>query len=113
MGVFSLLGVLLGLAQAGSADPSNVRGVVRDQTGAVLQGASVELLAGSADTLRSVVTNGNGEYVIDHVPAGTYTLKVQFAGFRPAEVRVRVVSRKVTTPQTIILELASQSQEVT
>jgi len=113
MGVVSLLVLLLGFAQGGSVDPSTLRGVVRDQTGAVLQGARVELLDESAVTVRSVVTNGHGEYAIDGVSPGTYILKVRFEGFRSAQLRLRVIARRATAPQTTVLELASQSQEVT
>ncbi len=106
--------LLLGSLQQGTAaDTQAQRGVVRDQTGAVLQGAQVELADESGGTVRTVSTDNKGEFLIERIPPGVYTLKVRFEGFRTATVRVRVVARRTPAPQVVVLELASQTQEVT
>ena len=33
------------------------------------------------------VTNERGEFIIDSIPPGSYTLRVQFIGYIPAELR--------------------------
>src|SRR5258708_1697931 len=114
MPVTMILLLLLGSLQQGAgADSQTQRGVVRDQTGAVLQGAQVELADESGGTVRTVSTDSKGEFLIDRIPPGAYTLKVRFEGFRAATVRVRVVARRTPAPQVVVLELASQTQEVT
>ncbi len=111
--LITLLVALVMFPQTPAPDVQSLRGVVRDQTGAVLQGAAVELASESGAVLRTVVTDGRGEYLIDRIAPGAYALKVQFEGFKPATVRVRVTARRVQAPQTIVLDLASQSQELT
>ncbi len=55
MAVISLL-LLLGVLQGSAPDAQTLRGVVRDQTGAVLQGARVDLLdeRGAPSSARSM-----------------------------------------------------------
>ncbi|HMF60297.1 MAG TPA: TonB-dependent receptor [Vicinamibacterales bacterium] len=108
-----MLLLLLGSPQSPSSDAQSLRGVVRDQTGAVLQGAGVELRDEADAVVRTTMTDAKGEYLIDRVPPGAYALNVQFEGFHPAAVRVRVAARRAPPSQTIVLELASQTQEVT
>lgn len=114
MPAIALILVLLGSVQDAATVP--IRGVVRDQTGAVLPAAKVELrrddeLGGPA--LRAVITTSQGEFLIDGVPAGAYVLRVEFEGFRTATVKVRVSGRRSPGLQTVVLDLASQTQEVT
>ena len=113
MPVIAMLLLLLGAPQGGAPDVQTLRGGVRDQTGAVLQGARVELADETGGVVRSVLTDARGEYLIDRVPPGAYALKIQFEGFRPATVRVRVAARRTPAPQTVVLDLASQTQEIT
>jgi hypothetical protein len=108
-----ILLLILGRPQAPPAEVQTVRGTVQDQTGAVLQGARVELTDETGGVLRSVMTDAKGVYLIDRVTPGAYTLKILFEGFRPATVRMRVVPRRAPAPQTVVLDLASQKQEIT
>jgi outer membrane receptor protein involved in Fe transport len=111
MPLIATLLLLLGPLQS---DAQTLRGVVRDQTGAVLQGARLQLADESGGAIvRTVTTDARGEYLIDRVPPGAYALKVEFEGFRPATVRLRVAPRRSPSAQTIVLELASQKQEIT
>ena len=114
MSAAALIVLFLGFMQNGAPDLPSLHGVVRDQTGAVLQGARVELADQSGSTAaQTAVTDAKGEFVIERVAPGVYMLGVQFEGFRPAGVQIRVAARRPIAPQTIVLELASQSQEVT
>jgi hypothetical protein len=113
MPAITMLLLLLGVPQGGAPGAPPLRGVVRDQTGAVLQGARVDLTDESGGVVRSGATDGKGEYLLDRIPSGAYTLKVQFEGFRSATVRVRVAARRPPAPQVVVLDLATQKQEVT
>ncbi|HTM23876.1 MAG TPA: carboxypeptidase-like regulatory domain-containing protein [Vicinamibacterales bacterium] len=106
--------LLLALASVAQGAPgSSLRGSVRDQTGAVLQGARIELVDDSGAVVRTGVTDARGDYALDNVAPGTYHLKIQFEGFSPATVRIRVDPRRTVTPQTVVLQLASVPQEIT
>src|SRR3954468_18688908 len=89
----------------------SVSGSVRDQTGAVLRGATVELLNDDAAIAATTVTDANGTFRFDRVPRGSYKVHVGFAGFREATAPVRLSARS-PTPLTIVLELAAVPQEI-
>jgi hypothetical protein len=49
-------------------------GVVKDPSGAVLPGVTVEVTSPALiEKLRTVVTDGSGQYRIVNLPPGTYT----------------------------------------
>src|SRR5450759_3026575 len=113
MPVVAVFLLLFGSSQTVAPSLPPLRGVVRDQTGAVLQGARVELADEAGAVLRTVSTDARGEFSIDGLSPGAYVLKVQFEGFRASAIRLRVAPRRAPPPQTIVLDLASQTQEVT
>src|SRR5262249_49454209 len=89
-----------------------VRGVVQDQTGAVLPGARVTLLAdGTTSPAHDIVTTAAGTFQFERVAAGNYSLRVQFPGFREHVSRVRVGARP-SAPITIVLEIEGVTQEL-
>ena len=58
-----------------------VRGVVQDKSGSVLQGAKVTLLNVSTGVMAMKPTDSAGIYVFDFVEPGTYTVTVESPGF--------------------------------
>src|SRR5438132_11991440 len=70
---------LHGQAQAFNASLS---GAVFDNTGAAVPGATVTLSNPEKGFSRTFATSSEGRYSFTLVPAGTYTLKVETAGFR-------------------------------
>jgi hypothetical protein len=83
--VCGLLALLLGLASPLGAQGTSARveGIVKDNTGASVPGASVTATNVGTNVARTVVTDGQGAYAITPLPAGNYTLKVELAGFKP------------------------------
>lgn len=88
-----------------------VRGLVKDSTGAVLAGASIELKNKGTNELRSIQTNANGEFTFTFIPLGTYLLTVQVTGFQPQEQEFRV-NLDETLQLQINLEVAQQQAEI-
>src|SRR6185503_9169778 len=61
---------------------ASIVGTARDASGAVLPGVVVEASSPALiEKTRSVVTNGAGQYSIDNLRPGTYTVTFTFAGF--------------------------------
>src|SRR6185436_5916360 len=59
-----------------------ITGVVRDTSGAVLPGATVEATSPVLiEKVRSVVTDANGQYRIVDLRSGIYSVKVSLTGF--------------------------------
>src|SRR5215471_18803850 len=76
--VLAALLLLPTLAHAQSA----FAGVVKDATGAVLPGVTVEAASPALiEQSRSVVTDANGAYRVENLRPGTYTLTFSLPGF--------------------------------
>jgi hypothetical protein len=91
----------------------SIVGTVKDQTGAVVNTAKVKATNVDTAFTRSAPANGYGEYRIDYLPVGKYTVEVEAAGFE------RFVQENVTlnVDQTLTLDVAMtvgiQSQTIT
>jgi len=79
----ALLVLILGgtLATFGQQITGTILGTVKDAKGAVVTTASVKATNVDTGYSRSVPTNSVGEYRIDYLPVGKYTIEASAAGF--------------------------------
>ena len=110
--VIVLFGPALATAQSQTRQPDQLRGIVRDETGAILPDATVDLVDASGATVQSVRTTTEGAFELTGVKAGDYELRIGFPGFKSASKRVRV-GRRAVAPLEVVLTLADVKQEVT
>ena len=61
---------------------TSMTGIVADQTGAAVAGAEVTATSTDTGLSRSTVSNGQGEYRLEFLPAGKYSLQVSGKGFK-------------------------------
>ncbi len=91
---------------AAQGTTGKIEGTVRDQAGAPVAGAQV-LIVGSAFASTS---NEQGYYFLNNVPAGVMTVRAQYIGYAPSEVRsVRVFAGQT---MTVNLQLEQRAIEV-
>ena len=77
----SLVAVLLGTPAIVRAQAS-IAGQVKDASGAVLPGVTVEASSPALiENVRTVVTSGTGQYRVELLPPGTYTVTFSLTGF--------------------------------
>ena len=78
--------VLLLLARPVAAQErfGGLTGIVTDSSGAVLPGTTVTVTNKSTGAARSVVTSGDGLYVVPDLDPGRYSLVMELAGFAKA-----------------------------
>ena len=80
--ILLLLGVGLLLAPRPALAQSSITGVVRDTSGAVLPGVTVEAASDALiEKVRTAVTDGNGQYRIVDLRPGTYDVTFTLTGF--------------------------------
>jgi Carboxypeptidase regulatory-like domain/TonB dependent receptor-like, beta-barrel len=84
-----------------TASTGAVTGVTLDASDAALPGVLIQFSDKDGRELKSVVSNGNGEFVFPLLSPGTYTLKASKTGFQP--IAVSEVNIHVT--ETLRLEL--------
>jgi hypothetical protein len=106
--VRSLSGALLliiSVAVAVSAQTSSsgtITGVVKDEKGAVIPGATVTVTNLGTNATRTAVTSSEGTYEISQLVPGDYKLQVQaqgFANYVQERVTVNVLSRATADPE--------------
>ena len=99
-----LISAVAGMGQSGK---SILSGRVTDATGAVIQGASVQLTPSGLTT----TSDGLGEFVFSAVAPGSYTLKVTSVGFTTFTKSV-VVSNGTATHADVALAVGANSDQV-
>lgn len=91
-------------------------GTVTDASGGVVSGASVTVHSDATDTdVRTVTTEANGGFTVTNLPAGTYSVTVQLAGFRTfnASNVVLNVAQKRSLPVQLQTGQISETVNVT
>jgi hypothetical protein len=80
--VLVVLGLVILPAPSSGQALGTITGVVKDSSGAVLPGATVEASSPALiEKTRTVVTDGSGQYRIVSLPTGIYTVTVTLQGF--------------------------------
>ncbi|MGB7219093.1 MAG: carboxypeptidase-like regulatory domain-containing protein, partial [Vicinamibacterales bacterium] len=132
-GYLAVLGALAGsvlLSTAAFAQGGSIAGVVRDTSGAVLPGVTVEAASPALiERVRSAVTDGSGQYRIVDLRPGTYTVTATLTGFNTfkrdgidvsgsgvftinAELKVGAIEESVTVSgETPVVDLQSTTRE--
>ncbi|HPT28887.1 MAG TPA: carboxypeptidase-like regulatory domain-containing protein, partial [Bryobacteraceae bacterium] len=91
----------------------SVVGTVEDPTGAVVPGASVNLINPATGTSREVKSDDQGRYAIPNVQAGTYEIKVSAQGFRALTRTGVEITINTVTRLDAKLEVGQMSEQVT
>ncbi len=91
---------------------SSISGQVRDSSGAVMAGVTVEAASPALiERSRNVTTNGEGRYAIVDIRPGTYTVTFTMAGFSTSKQQVEVPSN-VTVPVDGVMQVGAIGQVV-
>ena len=90
-----------------------IAGVVTDAQGLVVSGATVTAAASDGGDIRSTITGSNGEYRIESLILGKYTVTVKAKGFAETIVRDVVVNASVITSTNVELKITGGVETVT
>jgi hypothetical protein len=81
MGLLLILFATCAVTFAQATASTSLSGTVVDKNGAVVNGASVTATNKANGQVRTAVTNDDGQYKIDLIPAGRYDIKFTASGF--------------------------------
>jgi hypothetical protein len=114
--VVAVLGfvVLTASASAQQGGVSAIAGIVRDPSGAVLPGATVQATSPVLiERVREVVTDEQGQYKIVNLPPGTYSVTVSLPGFKSVQRAGIELTTNFTAPVNAQLEVGSVEETLT
>jgi hypothetical protein len=87
---------------------ATISGTVKDQSGAVLPGASVQVTSQETGRSRAVVTDSGGKYRVPALELGTYKVQASLAGFRTT-VKSDVL---LTVGSEVVVDLTAEVGQV-
>lgn len=84
----SLLSILIVWSAENSAQSNSgsITGIVRDERGAVIPGATVRVINLGTSAGETVLTDRDGRYEVPVLPTGRYRIEVSASGFKPTAV---------------------------
>lgn len=105
--------LLLCTAGAWAQGTGAITGLVTDPSGAVVAKAKVELANSATGAKREAYTSDAGIYRFSALPVvGTYTLRLEIAGFKTVTISDIVVSVGLTVTEDLKLELGKATETV-
>ena len=106
--------VLLALSPVAASAQSGIAGTVRDATGAVLPGVTVEASSPALiERMRSAVTDDQGQYRIVDLRPGTYTVTFTLTGFSTVVRQGIELTTGFTAPLNVTLAVGSLQETLT
>jgi hypothetical protein len=100
-------------AIAVTQDTATLTGTIRDNTAAVIAGASVEIKNTATGTVRELKTNSAGEYVAAALGPGQYNITVTATGFRKYQAEGVILRVAQNARIDIMMKVGDIHEEVT
>lgn len=111
--IFSLL-LLLSLAAVGQGfQVGSIAGEIKDSTGGILPGVSVEVTSEEKGFSRSAMTDSTGKFIIPTLPIGRYRVTTSLSGFQSRTVSGNLVESDRTTNIDLSMSLSAETATIT
>jgi hypothetical protein len=112
--LFAALILILAAAAPASAqlDTGTLVGTLRDQSSAVVPGATVTAMQESTGATMTAVTTDKGQFVFPNLKVGTYSITAELSGFRKAVQTGIVLHVQERIDVDVRIELGNVSEEV-
>jgi hypothetical protein len=109
-----LIGVLIGLVPSTAFAQASITGVVRDSSGGVLPGVTVEASSPALiEKVRSATTDGSGQYRIVDLRAGEYAVTFSLAGFTTVKRENVTLEGSFTATVNIDMRVGELTETIT
>ena len=113
IGVLLLVCLLVCSAPLGAATGGSISGTVKDQSDAVVPGASLTLVNLDLTTSYKASTDAQGFYSFPTLPVGRYELTIEAAGFKTQKKTGVVVDADAAVRVNATLEVGERNESVT
>lgn len=110
--IYSVFASVMSVMAAVEESDSRIKGTVKDSNGAVVSGIDVSLLRPNQAVARATVTDAEGSFMFDAIPAGTYEISIERKGFLRHRSAVQVTSGE-TRELNVVLEVNTLVENVT
>ena len=95
------------------SDSTNISGLVRDPSGAVVAGANVTVTNEGTGFERRTTTNESGFYTVPNIPPGFYKVTVEAAGFKKYEGTRNRLEAAIPAQVNVDMAVGQVSESVT
>jgi hypothetical protein len=96
----------------GQSTFGSVRGVVQDASGAVISDTEIVLHSTDENTERTTVADASGDFILENVKAGKYSLHAHHSGFADTVISGISLEARQDLRLTVALNIAEQSTTV-
>ena len=110
--LIAVMTAAFGLAQA-QMTTGTVRGVVRDQNGALIDGAKIALANNANGEARTTQTSDAGSFEFTNLLPGAYTITVEANGFKSVTLKDVKVELNKTTDIPVAVAVGVQTETIT
>src|SRR5438093_1198080 len=107
-----VIGVLVPVIASAQTGAGSLTGIVSDQSGAAVPGATVSATNQATNVPYTAVSNETGNYTLTSLPVGTYVVKAELAGFKTAATKPIDVEAKQIVRFDFKLELGAIEQMI-
>src|SRR5688500_3141362 len=101
------------IASPALAQSGPVNGVITDNSGAVVPGATVKAVEVATGLSRDTVTGADGRYTFTALRPTTYTITVELAGFKPSQRTGVLLQANQNATVNFAIELGTLAETVT
>jgi iron complex outermembrane receptor protein len=110
---FLLFGLVAVIPRVAAAQ-ATLAGEVKDTTGALLPGVTVEAASPALiEKVRTAVTDGSGRYRIESLPPGSYAVTFSLTGFAPVQREDLIVSGSGVVTVDVELTVGGMAETIT
>jgi len=106
------LALLLAAPASAQVDTGTIVGTVKDQSGAILPGATVTITHEGQSIVLTAVTRADGTYIFTPIRSGTYSIEVEFPRFKKGVRRGIAVAIQEQAVADFTLEAGGVAEEV-
>jgi len=109
LGTLALFACVMLFAQS---ERGTISGTIHDASGAVVPGAKVSVTATATNSTQVYLSNDSGDFTAPSLAVGQYEIRIEKAGFRPAELKGVTVNAATSVRADASLEVGTSATAV-